>query len=231
MERHDHLTHPYNRVTHLLLVRHGRTEGNRRNILQGTSDFPLDALGLLQAQRIAARLTQEPPADLLLASPLSRALTTAQIIGERVGLEPVVVPDLHEMSFGDYEGLVVDEVRERRPDLLASLDNPASFNLVWPGGESRRGFHERVRSTFHAILHTHAEERIIVVAHGGVIGAFLGQITGSSPNDPRLFELVNCGLTHVEVRGDHTLLHLRNDASHLADLVDPDAPKRDATCD
>ncbi|HEX5498411.1 MAG TPA: histidine phosphatase family protein [Thermomicrobiales bacterium] len=231
MERHDHLTHPHNRVTHLLLVRHGRTEGNRRNILQGTIDFPLDALGLAQARRIAERLADEPPADLLLSSPLARALTTAQIIGDRVGLAPAVVPDLHEMSFGRLEGVTVDEARAQRPDLLASLSNPASFDLVWPGGESRRGFHQRVRSTFHAILHTYAEERIIVVAHGGVIGAFLGQITGSSPNDPKLFELVNCGLTHVEVRGDHTLLHLRNDASHLVDLVDPDAPERCATCD
>ncbi|HEU5433036.1 MAG TPA: histidine phosphatase family protein, partial [Thermomicrobiales bacterium] len=189
---------------------------------QGTSDFPLDALGLAQARRIADRLAHEPPADLLLASPLSRALTTARIIGERVGLEPVIVPDLHEMSFGELEGLTGDEVRARRPDLLASLDNLASFDLVWPGGESRRGFHERVRATFHALLHAYAQERIIVATHGGVIGAFLGQITGAAPNDPALFDLANCGLTHVEIRGDHTLLHLRNDASHLVDLVDPD---------
>ncbi|HEU0116444.1 MAG TPA: histidine phosphatase family protein [Thermomicrobiales bacterium] len=221
MERHDHLKHPRDRVTHLLLVRHGRTDGNRRNIMQGTSDFPLDALGLLQAQRIADRLAHESPAGLLLASPLSRALTTARIIGDRLNLEPIVVPDLREMSFGEFEGLAMAEVRAQRPDLLASLSDLGSFDRVWPGGESRRGFHERVKATFHAILHAYPEERIVVATHGGVIGAFLGQITGVAPNDPALFELANCGLTHVEVRGDHTLLHLRNDASHLVDLVDP----------
>jgi broad specificity phosphatase PhoE len=222
LERIDHLKHPRERVAHLLLVRHGRTAANRRRILQGASDFPLDALGLLQAERIAARLEQEPQADLLLSSPLSRALTTARIIGDRVGLEPRVVPDLHEMSFGDLEGLSVEEVQSRRPDLIASLTELNNFELIWPGGESRRGFYERVERTFHDILRAYDAERIVVVAHGGVIGSFLAQILGSSPNDPAIYELANCGLTHVEVRGDHSLLHLRNDHSHLADLVDPD---------
>jgi 2,3-bisphosphoglycerate-dependent phosphoglycerate mutase len=222
VERHDQLKHPRDRITHLLLVRHGRTDGNRRRILQGWSDFPLDALGLLQARRIAERLAQESRADLLLSSPLSRALTTAQIIGDRVGLVPATLPGLREMSFGDLDGVTVDEARAERPDLVAGLGDPANFDKVWPGGESRRSFHERVAATFHDMLHAHEAERIIVVSHGGVIGAFLSQITGKSPNDQGLYDLVNCGLTHVEVRGDHTLLHLQNDASHLADLVDPE---------
>jgi broad specificity phosphatase PhoE len=126
------------------------------------------------------------------------------------------------MSFGDLDGVTVDKARAERPDLVDGLSDPANFEKVWPGGESRRSFHERVAATFRDILHAHEAERIIVVSHGGVIGAFLSQITGKSPNDPDLYDLVNCGLTHVEVRGDHTLLHLQNDASHLADLVDPD---------
>lgn len=227
MERHDNLKHPRERTTHLLLVRHGRTEGNRRQILQGTSDLPLDGLGLRQAERIAMRLELEPPADLLLSSPLSRALTTARIIGQRIGLEPQIVADLREMSFGDLEGLTIDEARARRPDLVAALVDLNNFDLTWPGGESRRGFYDRVARTFHAILHAYDQERIIVVAHGGVIGALLAHIQGVSPNDPSIYDLVNCGLTHVEVRGDHSLVHLRNDGSHLANLLDPDEGEAD----
>src|SRR3712207_6207211 len=78
--------HPSGGETTLYLVRHGRTNGNVQKQFQGSTDSPLDPLGLRQAERIAHRLSLEARADAIVSSPLIRARTTAEIIGKRMGL-------------------------------------------------------------------------------------------------------------------------------------------------
>ena len=197
------------------MVRHGRTAGNLGGLLHGVTDVPLDGHGLRQAACIAERLAQEAAVDVLLSSPLARALTTARIIGERIGLEPVVVPELVEMNFGALEGATVDRLMEEHPEVAQRMLDLEDFDAAWPMGESRRGFYDRVLAAFLAILEDYAAHRVVVVAHGGVIGAFLARIQGRSPNDPAIYDLMNCSLTHLHVTAEHTLLHLRNDVVHL----------------
>ena len=67
----------------------------------------------------------------------------------------------------------------------------------------------------------------MVVAHGGVIGSFIAQIEGISPNDWRRHPIANCSLTHLHVTAEHTAVHLFNDAVHLEMLnTDQVEPKR-----
>lgn len=214
--------HPSGGETTLYLVRHGRTTGNALRQLHGATDLPLDPLGLRQAERIADRLAAEVRADALLTSPLSRALTTAEIIGRRMNLTPTIVPGLVEMNFGDLEGLTLEAVAERYPELAAQALDMEDDELAWPNGESRRQFHLRVRETFQDILTTHANHAVIVVAHGGVLGSLLAQIEGRSPNDWRAYQLTNCSLTHIDFLAQHTVVHFTNDVVHLDELTDPD---------
>ena len=72
----------------LLLIRHGQTDWNRRGLVQGQTDVPLDAVGKEQARRLARRLS-ELDLSALHASPLARAAETADVIAQAVGLEPV----------------------------------------------------------------------------------------------------------------------------------------------
>ena len=217
-ESHPHLLHPAAGETTLYLVRHGRTDSNVRQLLHGVTDVPLDALGRRQASRIAERLAGEVGIDVLVTSPLARALTTARTIGERIGLEPIVVPELIEMDFGTLEGATLERILEDHPDLAGRLLDVDDYDVTWPNGESRRGFYDRVHAAFLAILADYAAHRVVVVAHGGVIGAFLARIQGRSPNDPTSYDLHNCSLTHLHVSAAHTLLHLRNDVVHLQGL-------------
>jgi probable phosphoglycerate mutase len=221
-ERHHGLRHPAAGETTLYLVRHGRTESNVRRLLHGVTDVPLDAHGIRQAELIAERLRAEADVDVLLSSPLSRALMTARIIGDRIGLEPVVVPDLTEMDFGALEGATFERIVEEHPELATRMLDWDDYDVAWPGGESRRSFYDRVHAAFLAVLHDYAAHRVAVVAHGGVIGSFLARIQGFSPNDPRAYDLMNCSLTHLDVTPSHTLLHLRNDVVHLEVLEEPD---------
>ncbi len=223
-ELHPHLCHPTANETTLYLVRHGRTDSNVRRLFHGVTDVPLDAVGHRQAACIAERLARETTIDVLVSSPLSRALTTARIIGRRIGLEPIVVPALTEMDFGVLEGATLERMLEEHPDLAGRWLDVDDFDVAWPNGESRRSFYDRVHAAFLSILADFAAHRVVVVAHGGVIGAFLARVQGRSPNDPASYDVLNCSLTHLHVTIDQTLLHLRNDVVHLAGLeCDPEA--------
>ncbi len=214
--------HPCGGRTTLYLVRHGRTQGNLERLLHGATDLPLDRLGLRQSQRVAERLAENHPADTLVTSPLQRARTTAEIIGARLGLVPKVVPGLVEMNFGDLEGVSFDELVAKHPELAQRALDLNDWDLAWPNGESRREFHIRVRRTFEEILTAYPAHRVIVVAHGGVLGSFLAQVEGRSPNDWRTYSLLNCSLTHVDVTPERVHIHLFNDCLHLDTLNEAD---------
>lgn len=217
-------SHPDGGETTLYLVRHGRTSGNVLKQLIGATDLPLDDIGHRQAERIADRLAIGTRADVLVSSPLIRARTTAEIIGRKLGLEPVIAPGLVEMNFGDLEGLTLDLVAERYPELaVQALDKDS--DLTWPNGDSRRGFHERVLNTFLSILRTYSKHSVIVVAHGGVLGSFLAQVEGNHPNHWQAYQLANCGLSHIDFLAQHTAVHFKNDCEHLDTLIDVEGEK------
>lgn len=217
--------HPHGGETTLYLVRHGRTSGNLHKQLIGATDIPLDEIGIRQAERIADRLALGTRADALVTSPLIRARTTAEIIGKRLGLEPVIAPGLVEMNFGDLEGLTLDIIAERYPELAVRALDIDDDDLTWPNGDSRGGFHQRVMATFLEILHQFSSHAVVVVAHGGVLGSFLAQVEGNPPNNWQAYQLANCGLSHIDFRAQHTAVHFKNDCGHLEALIDIESEK------
>ena len=84
-------------------LRHGETEWNAEGRFQGHSDIPLNPQGLAQAHA-AARIIAACPVDLIVASPLIRALTTAAIVAEAIGKPVRIDSELKERHFGDFEG-------------------------------------------------------------------------------------------------------------------------------
>ncbi len=212
---HHALRHPDAGETTLYLVRHGQTAANVDRLLVGSTDVPLDDHGLHQAARIADRLAADGPFDALISSSLTRAVMTARIIGERTHLVPRTEDDLAEINFGLMEGKTFDHFVHEHPELAQKLLDLNDVDICWPGGESRCAFYERVWNRFDRILRDHARHRVIVVAHGGVIGAFLAMVQGRPLSDPTIYDVMNCSLSHLHVTPEHTLLHLRNDVCHL----------------
>jgi 2,3-bisphosphoglycerate-dependent phosphoglycerate mutase len=221
-ELRERLRHPLpDGSTELLLVRHGRTAANRARVLQGTTDIPLDAFGLRQAERVADRIAREFVLDAVVSSPLSRASATARAIADRFGLVPTLDPALVEMSFGRYEGLTWEQVRALDPALAARIDDIDDYEAGWPDGDVRSAFYHRIWTAIEGIVEANPGRRVAVVAHGGVIGSFLAILRGQSPNDPAVYALQNCSITHLHVRPAHTEVHRFNDTEHLLDLVEP----------
>lgn len=215
----DVLTHPAQGQTELYLVRHGQTAGNVNGLFVGATDIPLDETGERQAQELGSRF-EGIALDALLSSPLQRARRTAEAIGAVTGRSPIVVPGLSEMNFGDAEGLTFQQVIEQFPELRDDLSSIANLDLRFPGGESRRGFAERVIAAFLGIIERYEGQTVAAVAHGGVIGSFYAQLHRDPDPDMALYAVANCSVGHVIVTPDHTRIELWNDVSHLTEVLE-----------
>lgn len=167
-------------VAILYLIRHGEPEGAGEGRYRGWSDVPLSAAGRRQMDRVAGLIAHDaPPAGLraVYCSDLQRAVVSAGIIGDAVGCAPIRVPGLRERNFGIWEGLQLDEIRERHPAAYEAWGkDPWAFRPV--GGEDAPVAAARVLDAFRGILHAHAEDAIAVVAHGGANRIILAHCLG-----------------------------------------------------
>lgn len=209
--------------TEVFMVRHGQTASNIAGLFHGATDVPLNDMGIRQAELVADRVSSIENLNSLHSSPLQRAMRTAMAISRRIGLEPRIHAGLAEMDFGEAEGMVLAAMTEKWPDLARRFEDLSDHNVRFPGGESRSEFHTRVRETLDNIVATHSGERILVVAHGGVIASLVAQIVGGDPNDWRRYRIDNCSVTHIELATDGPVTHLMNDIVHLERIDLPDA--------
>lgn len=215
----DVLTHPTSGQTDLYLVRHGQTAGNVNGLFIGATDIPLDELGERQAEELGRRFT-DIPLDDVVTSPLQRARRTAEAIGRVTGHDPTIVPGLSEMDFGQAEGLTFYQVIEQFPELKDDLGSIANLDLAFPGGESRRGFVERVTTTFLGIIERYEGKRVAAVAHGGVIGTLYAQLHRDPDPNMARYAVANCSIGHLVITPEHTRIELWNDVSHLTEVID-----------
>ncbi|MFB2582655.1 histidine phosphatase family protein [Herbiconiux sp. P15] len=154
-------------MTTFTFVRHGQTDWNFQKRIQGRTDVPLNETGREQAREAAEQLAGRRW-DGIVASPLSRARETAEIIAEQLGLPaPEIVGALQERSYGEVEGLDAVGIAERFPDPLAPV----------PGRERRSDVVKRVLPALEALAEEHPGESLIVVSHGGVIASLLRYVT------------------------------------------------------
>lgn len=149
-------------MTDLYLVRHGETAWNRQRRIQGLTDIPLNDTGREQARTTGMLLTRRPITRIV-ASPLSRARETAEIIAAQLGLrEPELREAFVERNYGEAEGLDFHEIDVRYPP-----------GVEVPGRESREDVAARVIPALQSLAVEYPGEAIAVVSHGGAIRAAL----------------------------------------------------------
>jgi probable phosphoglycerate mutase len=146
-----------------LLLRHGQTEMSAQRRFAGRGDIPLTSAGLGQAAAAATRLAERDGIDGVVTSPLSRALRTAEVVADTVGVPLAVDPDLVETDFGDWEGLTFGEVLARWPDEMAEWQADAS--AAPPGGESFAAVAKRVDAVLDRLLTGRNGQTVVVVSH------------------------------------------------------------------
>ena len=166
-------------MTRFFLVRHGETEWNRLRKIQGISDIPLNDTGRSQAAALGDILSKHR-FDLIVSSPLSRALETAQIVARKLGMPaPLVIQDLVERNYGEAEGSSGLE-----------LDTLYPPGTEIPGREDRADVTKRVVRTIHDLAIRHPEADILAVAHGAVIRCVVDYAAPGEYSEP----ITNCSV-------------------------------------
>lgn len=152
--------------TTLGLFRHGQTDWNIDLRLQGTADIPMNQFGIAQVSR-AAELIALQQWDVVLASPLSRAMHSAELIAQQTGHPEIIQTELLlERAFGVGEGMLYSEWHEK----FAHLDSI-------PGAESAADVIARSERLLKHIETEFAGAKVLAVSHGALIRYVLNLVT------------------------------------------------------
>ncbi len=156
-----------------LFLRHGQTDWNVEGRFQGQTDIPLNATGLAQATSAAKSLAGQR-IDRIIASPLSRALTTARIVADQLALDVEIDPLLTERTFGPLEGQVVHDVKQQ---LAIPPTTPIAGHLP-PEAEQWTETLSRTRRAIGHWLENHPQEHLLFVSHHGLSAALSELLIG-----------------------------------------------------
>jgi probable phosphoglycerate mutase len=196
--------------TLLLTLRHGVTELNRDKRVSGqTLDVPLLPEGHRQGEEARQRFVGTP-LDVVISSPLARAIQTAEIVTgfprEAMEIDPLAT----ERSFGRMEGLTRAEVESRFPEVRYLQIGHVGYSLNPPDGEPFPALHDRARRFLQRLLERHRGRRILISSHQTFLQQLHGVLRDLGPfealhNDILNFEL---NLFHLDSQG-HLVSHRR----------------------
>jgi broad specificity phosphatase PhoE len=181
-------------------VRHGLTDWNVQQRLQGRLDVPLNVEGCSQAIRcgeilrdLLARSGRRPAEFDYVSSPLIRARKTMELMRTTLGLEPAlytVESRLAELAFGEWEGLTYSDVLARDGDIIARRESD-KWGFLPPGGESYAQLAVRIGGWYRAL-----ERDVVVAAHGGTARALIAYLTIAPPQDATHYS-IDHGVVYV----------------------------------
>ena len=155
----------------IVLIRHGKTEGNKEKRYIGRTDQPLSEEGIAG---IKENLGRYPSVEKVYASPMKRTRQTAELIYP--GQASELVDGLREMDMGVFEGKNHAELKNR-PSYILWVATRGKISI--PGGESMKDFGKRTMDDFTQVLGDMQAEgikRSAVVAHGGTIMSIVSQL-------------------------------------------------------
>jgi probable phosphoglycerate mutase len=202
-------------ATDLLIIRHGESRPAREDrpadTRDGHADPALDPVGEDQAKRLADRLADDPISAIYVTT-LRRTAQTAAPLAERLGLVPVVEPDLREVYLGEWEGATFRKHTSEGHPLALKMFDEQRWDVI-PGAEPTAAFRARVSDGITRIAAAHPNQKVAVVVHGGVIGMIMSIATGAGT-----FAFVgadNASISQVVVLGDRWIVRRFNDTAHL----------------
>lgn len=204
--------------THVLLIRHGQSEGNAARRFGGHTATPLSPRGRKQAQALANALKDEE-LTAIYSSDLARAIETAQPLANLTGLPIHHTSAFRERSVGVMEGLTFEDAAQQHPEQYAALLR-RDFEHVLTGGESYRQLLDRAWQKLDQIIAQNKGGRLAVFSHTGTICILALHLMGAldAPElKPVWITSANCAITRFELRADGFVRVLTlNDTRHLA---------------
>jgi probable phosphoglycerate mutase len=194
----------------LLLIRHALP--TRVELAEGPADPPLADLGHRQAKALADWLADEP-IDAVYTSPLQRAVETAAPLAAATGLGTVVDEDLAEYDRHASEYIPMEELRAEGGERWEQA--VADWSL---GGEELAAWFDGAVAAVERVVRAHPGQTVAIVAHGGVVNAYLAHVLGLSRQ--MFFEPAYTSISRVlAARSGQRQLRSVNETAHVRDLL------------
>jgi broad specificity phosphatase PhoE len=199
-------------VTQIILVRHGETEWNVKEVFRGRIGIELNKTGLKQAQLLAKYLG-DIKIDAIYSSPLSRALTTAEIIANYHKLKVEIAPGLIDFDYGEWQDLPHQEVRDKYSRLYAQwIRHPDRVRM--PAGESLDEVRKRAMNVVDRVIAKY-EGSVVLVSHRVVNKVLICALLGLDNSHFWNIKQDTCGITSFTYENEQFILTKHNDTSYL----------------
>ena len=212
-------------IARALEITEGVVASTGKPVLLMTYTNPVLYYGIESFARAAADvgaaglIIADLPIEAIHASPLRRAMQTAQCIANELNLEIQFDSRLKEVHAGDFQDQIRSEIMRRFPDAIPRWRS-GDLDFAFPGGESRRELIQRGHEALHAVIDA-GYEQVAVVSHGGLLLAAMKAMLGI-PSETRPLDMKNASITRlsIDVTGCVELLDFDN-VEHLAGLESP----------
>lgn len=201
---------------HIYIIRHGETDNNLRNILQGGSvDLDLNETGLRQSMAFYDRYKDVPFAKIY-TSGLNRTVQSVQsFINDGIPHEKLT--GLNEISYGVKDGTCRNDGTDFYGQLVMDWDSGNLHSKI-EGGESPLEVQKRQKEALNLIFSRDSEETILICMHGRAMRILLATIINNDLRCMHLYPHKNLTLYTIDYDSGQFLLQKKNDISHL-DLI------------
>jgi broad specificity phosphatase PhoE len=202
-------------MSEIILVRHGETEWNVGEIFRGRIDIDLNDTGRKQAELLGEYLSGSK-IEAVYSGPLKRALNTAQAIARHHNLKVQIAAGLNDLDFGQWQGLSLQEVREKYKEAYAEWANHPE-RVILPGGETLGQVRERAVKVINEVIAKH-KGAVALVSHRVVNKVLICALLGLDDSHFWNIRLDTCGITTFTYENGRFILARHNDTSFLRPL-------------
>jgi broad specificity phosphatase PhoE len=204
----------------LYIIRHGKTEMNQLRLFQGSTDSPLNEIGLASTKALRDRLLNIP-FDIVYVSPLGRTIETYKQIVSPLMPKMEIRENLKEFDFGIMENTSIDEASKLWPESFDSLYHNPENHIPVEGSETVLSFNARVHEELISILNEHTDAQILIVTHGVVMRSMMLYFLKRSIKDFWIDEYIpSTSLLVVDFDGEDFTVIKKFDNEHTKDISD-----------
>lgn len=204
-------------MANVYLIRHGRTQWNKEEVFRGQADIPLDDWGRKQAAAVGEALKGKG-IEIVITSPLGRAVETATIAGRVFGGIPILQdPSLTDVDYGEWQGLPHEEVKRRYPELYQSWTIDPG-HITFPGGESLQQVAKRCWDGLQKISRAYHDRSLAIISHRVINKIFLAEALGAGLQAFWKVRQDTACINLLVAEGDSLVVHCMNDTCHLKTL-------------
>lgn len=197
----------------LILVRHALTVDNQKSRLSGHIDSSISEEGKEQIDKLTNYL-KDFDIDKIYTTTSSRTKSTVKKLSELKSIEIIERESLKEISFGNFEGLTFDEIKDKYPKEFQDMIEKG-YEYKYPNGESLIDSYNRVCIELDNIISNNDNRTILICSHGGTIRNIITYLISNSYKYHWNFKIDNGSVTILEVQDGFTVITAMNNTSFI----------------